>query len=259
MLWKQLFRISFCILISLLVSFMHSPVATHAKQVKNRFYYEQRGEAVWDIKTKQKVVAITFDDGPHPKYTKQILDLLAEHHAKATFFVVGNRVSSNKELIKRMADEGHELANHTYSHARLQGISEGNFTKELLRTEMAIESIVGKKPTLFRPPLGYYDEKTIAQALKHHYLTVMWSWHQDTMDWSNPGTQKIIRTVLNNIQKGDIILFHDFGGNRSQTVRALQEILPALIERGYRFVTVSELLQYNDHFQIPLETPFSPN
>ncbi|NEU29555.1 polysaccharide deacetylase family protein [bacterium LRH843] len=236
-----------------LFAFDHSVYAD--KVIRDRTYYEKKGDVVWDIPTKEKLVAITFDDGPDATFTNQILEILKGYNAKATFFVVGDRVKKNPDILKRMASEGYEIANHTFSHPNLQRISEKDFVEELTQTEEAILAITGKKPTLFRPPLGYYDDDIVNKAKEFNYLVVMWSWHQDTYDWRNPGVHNIVNKVLTNIRNGDIILFHDYGGNRSQTVQAVKIIMPELVKRGYHFVTVSELLQLDEKFRIPLQLP----
>lgn len=207
---------------------------------KGRRYYEQTGEVVWEIKTEEKVVAITFDDGPHPKYTAEILDLLAEYNAKATFFVVGENAEKNPELLLRQYNYGHEIANHTYTHPIKTTIPKLEI--EIKRTNDLIYSITGYHPELFRPVEGQYTDNMIQSLVKNGYKVVMWSWHMDTEDWKNPGVHRIVKTVLDGTKPGNIILFHDGGGNRSQTVKALEKILPELQKQGYKFVTISELI-----------------
>ncbi|WP_419962054.1 polysaccharide deacetylase family protein [Psychrobacillus sp. BM2] len=209
--------------------------------VKDRFHYENTGEIVWEIDTKEKVVALTFDDGPHPKYTAEILDILAKHNAKATFFIVGEYAEKNPDLILRQYNEGHEIANHTYTHHRKTTLSK--LEVELKQTDDLIFGITGYRPELFRPVEGQYTDQMIQRVAKKGYQVVMWSWHQDTEDWKNPGVQRIEKKVLNGVEPGNIILFHDGGGNRSQTVEALEKIVEELQKQGYVFVTVSELIK----------------
>lgn len=207
---------------------------------KDRRYYEKTGEVVWEIKTEEKVVAITFDDGPHYKHTADILDLLAEFDAKATFFVVGENAEKNPELILREYNEGHEIANHTYTHPLKTTIPKLEI--EIKKTNDLIYSITSYSPELFRPVEGYYTDNMIQNLVANGYKVVLWSWHMDTEDWKNPGVHQIVKTVLNGTKPGNIILFHDGGGNRNQTVKALEKILPELQKQGYIFVTISELL-----------------
>nr|WP_277585254.1 polysaccharide deacetylase family protein [Psychrobacillus antarcticus] len=208
---------------------------------RGRKYYEEAGQIIWDIKTKEKVVALTFDDGPHKKHTTQILDLLEQYDAKGTFFIVGEQAEKNPEIILRMFEEGHELANHTYTHPNSTNVSK--IMKEIKQTNDTIYSITGYTPNLFRPVEGQYTDAMIEEVVKDGFQVVMWSWHQDTEDWRNPGVNRIVNTVLKGIKEGDVILFHDGGGNRTQTVKALEKILPELQSQGYKFVTINDLIK----------------
>lgn len=212
---------------------------------KGRPYYEKRGEIVWEVPTEEKIIALTFDDGPDPEDTPQILDLLHQYGAKATFFVIGEKAERYPDLIKREVAEGHELANHTYTHMYFtRGVKESNMRDQLMRAEEAIHRVSGQKPHLFRPPGGYYNDPLIQIAKQEGYTVVMWSWHINTMDWNTPGVNHITNKVLNNSRNGDIVLFHDYVEGKTQTIEALKRILPVLKSRGYRFVTISELLEY---------------
>ncbi|WP_146547776.1 polysaccharide deacetylase family protein [Rummeliibacillus suwonensis] len=207
---------------------------------KGRKYYEQTGQVLWDVQTKEKVIALTFDDGPDPRYTSQILEVLAKYDAKATFFMLGKSAEKYPEIVKRQFNEGHELANHTYSHPFKIGGSK--LKEELKKTNDIIYNITGYAPTLFRPVGGIYTDDIINTAKKSGYKVVIWSWHLDTQDWKSPGVRKISKKVLDGASPGDVVLFHDGGGNRTQTIKALEQILPVLKKRGYKFVTVSELM-----------------
>jgi len=216
-------------------------VGREAHADKGRPYYEETGEVVWDINTEDKIVALTFDDGPHPKYTAAVLDLLLKYDAKATFFIVGKNADKYPELVLRSYTEGHELANHTYTHSFKVSINK--LQEELRQTNDTIYSITGFSPVLFRPVGGNYTDAMINAAVKDGYKVVMWSWHQDTQDWKEPGVKKIVQKVMKGTKPGDVILFHDGGGNRTQTIKALEEIIPALKKQGYTFVTISELIE----------------
>ncbi|WP_397536505.1 polysaccharide deacetylase family protein [Rummeliibacillus pycnus] len=207
---------------------------------KGRYYYEQTGQVLWDIQTEEKVIALTFDDGPDPRYTPEILDLLEKYDAKATFFVLGRSAEKYPKIIERAYDEGHELANHTYSHPfKARG---KKLVDELKKTNDIIQGITGYSPVLFRPVGGIYTDEMINTAQKSGFKVVIWSWHLDTQDWKSPGVRKIVRKVLKGTTPGDVILFHDGGGNRTQTIKALEQILPVLQKQGYKFVTISELM-----------------
>jgi polysaccharide deacetylase family sporulation protein PdaB len=227
-----------CITSILLVS-----ISGWSAPAKNRKYYESRGEVVWEVQTEEKVIALTFDDGPHPEYTTQILELLEQYEAKATFFVVGNKVKLYPDVVRKVLDGGNELANHTYSHAYFGRST--NLKDEIKKTEEMIATLTPQKCHLFRPPGGIFDEKLVNIAKQEGFKVIMWSWHQDTEDWKTPGVNKIVNKVLKQPRNGDIVLFHDYIEGPSQTVEALKMILPELKKRGYRFVTVSDLLTYS--------------
>ncbi|MDF2652241.1 MAG: chitooligosaccharide deacetylase [Paenibacillus sp.] len=222
--------------------FLMQPTASAAPK-KDRAYYETRGEIVWEITTDEKVIALTFDDGPHPEYTAQILELLKQYEAKATFFVVGNKVKRFPDVLNQTLREGHEIANHTYSHAILS--KKNNIKKEINQTEELIYDTTGRRCLLFRPPGGFYNERLVAAVRAEGYKMIMWSWQLDTKDWRTPGVNTIVNRVLKNAKNGNIVLFHDYIEGPTQTITALKIILPELKSRGYQLVTVSQLLNYN--------------
>ena len=192
-----------------------------------------------------KYVALTFDDGPHPVYTEQILEILAEYDAKATFFVIGKNAESYPELVCKEYEEGHEIGNHTYSHPDMKNISVEKAIEDIEKNQEIIYDITGEEPKLFRSPGGFFSDELIYAVENLNCKPVLWSWRQDTKDWSLPEVNVVVKTVLDNIQDGDIILFHDFNLKGSPTPEALKKILPSLKEQGYQFVTVSELLKIN--------------
>lgn len=188
-------------------------------------------------------VALTFDDGPNPIYTPQILDLLKANGVHATFFVLGRNAMSYPAIVKRESSEGHEIENHTYNHVFLSKVSAEKAKEEVDLGEQTIENITGRFPPFLRPPGGLYNDEVEKIALREGERIVTWSWYQDTRDWKQPGVDKIVQTVLNNLHKGDIILCHDgLGENCSQTVEALKQILSGIKARGYQLVTISTML-----------------
>jgi polysaccharide deacetylase family sporulation protein PdaB len=199
-------------------------------------------EVVWNVTTDKKLIALTFDDGPNPVYTPQILDLLKAYQAQATFFVLGKRVQMYPEIAIREVNEGHEIANHTFDHHYLKNASSTKLIDEIHQTQDVIFDITEQVPHVFRPPGGYYNQALLDLTRKDKLTVVMWSWYQDTKDWKKPGVDHIVHTVLSSVHNGDIILFHDLEGDCSQTVGALQRILPELKKQGYHFVTVTDLI-----------------
>ncbi|WP_334071828.1 MULTISPECIES: polysaccharide deacetylase family protein [Paenibacillus] len=222
--------------------FPHPAAASPAAQLKDRSFYEERGDIVWEVPMDEKFIALTFDDGPDARQTPEILKVLKQYDAKATFFLVGERVQRYPEIVRRELEEGHEIANHSFHHPSFRGISADSLTSELTETQEAILAATGSTPVLFRPPGGYYNEKIIRLSKQERLQMILWSWHQDTKDWTSPGIHKIAERVLKNARNGDIVLMHDFVHNSLQTPEALKLILPELKKQGYSFVTVSELL-----------------
>lgn len=217
--------------------------ARKAAPEHDRAYYESRGEIIWEMPGKEKIIALTFDDGPDPIDTPVILDVLKEYGAKATFFTIGRKVQQYPELARRQTAEGHELANHTFSHRFLApSCSVEQIQSEIGRTQETIFAVTGQTARLFRPPGGMFNGKVLEAAKQEKLQTVLWSWHQDTRDWARPGVGRIVRKVLGNARGGDIVLLHDYVSGTSQTVNALKMILPELQKQGYSFVTVSEMI-----------------
>ncbi len=199
------------------------------------------GEVITNVPTTEMIVALTFDDGPSPTFTPQVLQTLEEHRVRATFFVVGMRVESFPDVVRAIANGGHELGNHTFSHP-LKQLNEAQFENELQRTHQIIQQVTGVTPKIYRPPGAYYNKTTLEVLKKHGYTMVLWSWWQNPKDYTNPGADVIAQRILAEPRNGDIIVLHDLGGNRSQTVEALPTIIKGLQEKGFAFVTVSELL-----------------
>ncbi|WP_236939173.1 polysaccharide deacetylase family protein [Evansella clarkii] len=188
-------------------------------------------------------VALTFDDGPDPRFTPQILDVLSEYGVQATFFVMGARAEANPELTRRIIDEGHIVGNHTYFHPNL--VEEGDVATlrtEVSRTEDALADIIGYRTKLFRAPYGFlYNE--LVEALGEMDYTVV-GWSVDSLDWRERPAEETAYNVISNSGPGSVILMHDGAesdGDRTSTVEALRQIIPALQEQGLEFVTVPEL------------------
>ena len=194
------------------------------------------------VDTKEKVIALTFDDGPHPRYTDAILDILKEYGIRATFFVVGENAALYSEELKRIAVEGHEIGNHTYTHADLKRIDRASLMRELSDTENIIYELVGERTSVFRPPEGRCNETVVACANQCGYATVLWT--VDPRDWASPPAVQVATEIIKNVKCGSVILCHDYNSNKSSpTPEALRAVIPRLIEKGYSFVTVSELLR----------------
>ena len=181
-----------------------------------------------------KKIAITFDDGPHPVYTKQLLDGLQERKVKATFFVTGEQAENYPELIERMDEEGHLIGNHTYSHVQLRPSNRDTFKEELIRTSQVIYDITGKETEYVRPPYGAWD-KTFETEL--NMFPVLWT--VDPLDWNTDNETEIVNKVVTETEENDIILLHDC---YLSSVKAALRIIDIMQAKGYEFVTVDELL-----------------
>ena len=194
-------------------------------------------------RNKYNKIALTFDDGPHPVYTKKILDLLEKYQIKATFFIIGENAGYYKETLREIVKRGHEVGNHTFSHAIIKNKSVEDIMSEVEECRNAIYDICGENTVLFRPPGGLMADITAEDAeLFENYDIILWS--IDTMDWAHHEPEKIAEYVINNTKSGDIILMHDYIGKDSPTPAALEMIIPTLMEKGYEFVTVGELISY---------------
>jgi peptidoglycan-N-acetylglucosamine deacetylase len=188
------------------------------------------------------VVALTFDDGPNPPYTGRVLDVLERYGVPATFFCVGLHARAHTDELARMAEAGHGFGNHTWSHPFLPDLSVREFEVQLERTFEAIEDGAGVRPApLFRPPYGSRKAELLTWLGRSGGPTTV-LWDVDTGDWAMPGAPAITDAVLSRARPGSIVLMHDGGGDRSQTAEALPAVIEGLLERGYLFARVDQLL-----------------
>ncbi len=197
---------------------------------------------VTHVSTTSKLVALTFDDGPDPRYTPQILATLARNQAQATFFLLGSMVDKYPQLAQRIVAQGNEVANHGFRHLNCRNCSSTVTRQDIESAQAAIQQATGVKPTLFRYPYGKYNASSL-RAVEQAGLTPI-QWTVDSFDWRRPPPGTIANRVLSQVKPGSIVLLHDGGGsNRANTVAALELILPVLKKEGYRMVTVSRMLQ----------------
>jgi peptidoglycan/xylan/chitin deacetylase (PgdA/CDA1 family) len=190
------------------------------------------------VNTRQPLVALTFDDGPHPRLTPHLLDILRAANVRATFFMIGRNVARYPDLAARVAAEGHEIGNHTWSHPSLYGYSDAGVLDQIDRTTIAINEAVGRPPVLVRPPYGnLHDRQRMMLYGARNMPTVLWS--VDPHDWERPGSAVVMQRILGATHPGAIVLAHDI---HSPTVRAMPDTIRGLAGRGFQFVTVSELI-----------------
>lgn len=191
-------------------------------------------------RTDEKVVALTFDDGPHPRYTRAILQLLERYGIRATFFMIGENISYYPDTAKMVVAAGHEVGNHTDTHPSIRHADNAAVRREMEIAEKKISDLTGERPTLFRPPEGLCSSRVSTLASEMDYSVILWT--VDTRDWASTPATIIARNVMQNVQGGDILLFHDYVSGKCTTLDALEIVIPALKAEGYSFLTVSELI-----------------
>jgi peptidoglycan/xylan/chitin deacetylase (PgdA/CDA1 family) len=192
-------------------------------------------------------IAMTFDDGPSATLTPKLLDLLAAHHIKATFFVIGENVAEHPEIVARAAREGHEIGNHSWSHPNFGKMSDESVRRQLQQTDDAIKTATGKRPTLLRPPYGSItarEKRWIHDEFGYDIIL----WDVDPLDWKRPGPAVVRARILKETRPGSIVLSHDI---HPGTIEAMPSTFEELEAKGFKFVTVSELIR--------MEAPQSPH
>jgi peptidoglycan/xylan/chitin deacetylase (PgdA/CDA1 family) len=202
----------------------HHSTATGGRVPEHPVYYLDDGP---------KAIALTIDDGPSPVYTPQILRLLARYRVTAAFSMIGENASYYPGIARDVADAGHVIVNHTWDHANLTRLSRSQVRAEIARASGAIEAAAGARPAMFRAPYGAWPPAALEYCASAGLIPLDWS--VDPRDWSRPGVSAIVRNIMRNTRTGSIILEHDGGGDRSQTVAALRIVIPRLLDEGYRF------------------------
>jgi polysaccharide deacetylase family sporulation protein PdaB len=188
-----------------------------------------------------KEIALTFDDGPFPFYTERYVNLLKSMDVKATFFVIGKHAERHPELLRYIIENGNEIGLHSYSHLNMKKLKPEKMVEELYKTQQIVVEATGVKPTLFRPPFGAYNFTLIEISNALGLKVVLWNVDPD--DWKNPSVENVVTRVLSHTKDGAIILLHE---GKPNTLAALPQIIENLKEKGYKFVTVSELLEKRD-------------
>ncbi|TCK92425.1 polysaccharide deacetylase family sporulation protein PdaB [Natranaerovirga hydrolytica] len=201
--------------------------------------------AIYSVETDEKKVAISFDEGWGLDQTEEILDVLDQYNAKATFFLVGAWVETYPEDVQVIANRGHDLGNHTDTHQRLTQLSEEQIKKEIMDVHNKVKALTGIDMNLLRPPFGDYDKKVVAAADECNYYTV--KWNVDSYDWRSDSVDEIVHSVIDSeyLKNGSIILFHN---NRKYTKDALERVLEELDTMGYEIVSISELIIKDNYY-----------
>ncbi|MEU5310360.1 polysaccharide deacetylase family protein [Streptomyces sp. NPDC021562] len=190
-----------------------------------------RKEPILKISEQGRQMMLTFDDGPNPNYTPHILDTLAKYDVRAMFFLCGECIVENRELVARMAEEGHVVGNHTWTHPLLTTLDRAEIRDEMESTSDAIQDTYGERPQWFRAPYGAWNKAAFQLGAKMGMEPMAWT--VDSTDWTTPGTRTIVDIIESGAAPGVVVLSHDAGGDRSQSVSALREYLPYLLDEGY--------------------------
>jgi peptidoglycan/xylan/chitin deacetylase (PgdA/CDA1 family) len=198
-------------------------------------------------------IAMTFDDGPSPETTPRLLDILKQRNIKATFFMIGQNAERNPAIVKRILAEGHEIGNHSWTHPQLSKLADDRVTEEINKTQNAIKDASGYTPVLMRPPYGAITARQKEWIEKQFGLSVI-IWSVDPFDWKRPGASVIEQRILSGARPGAIVLSHDI---HKQTVDAMPATLDALAAKGFKFVTVSQLIAMNKPKSSPTPSPQS--
>ncbi|MGG6313606.1 polysaccharide deacetylase family protein [Paenibacillus macerans] len=199
-------------------------------------------QVIDEVPIREKAVAFTFDDGPNPLYTPQVLEILREVRGKATFFMIGTQMEKSPETARAVHEQGHEIGNHTYTHPHLPELGPVECRRELKQTEELIVQATGAKPKVYRPPYLDTNEPVAAITAGEFGYPAIGAVNGAAKDWEMPGVRHIVDKTREQVRPGSILLFHDGFDDRSQTVEAIRILAHELTEEGYRLVTVSELL-----------------
>ncbi len=190
------------------------------------------------VHVQQPIIAMTFDDGPSEKLTPELLDLLAERHIHATFFVIGQNAQDHPEILQRALKEGHEIGNHSWSHPAFGKMRDEAVRNELRKTDQAIQMAIGKRPVLMRPPYGSITTRQ-KQWIHSEFGYSIILWDVDPLDWKRPGPSVVANRIVRQTRAGSIILAHDI---HPGTIKAMPAVFDQLRAKGFQFVTVSELI-----------------
>ena len=215
------------------------PIAAPAPEKDSRNTLAESNITFSSVHVDGSYIAMTFDDGPSATLTPKLLDILAAHHIKATFFVIGENVAEHPEIVARAAREGHEIGNHSWSHPNFAKMSDAGVRSQLQRTDDAIKSATGARPTLLRPPYGSIttrEKRWIHDQFGYQIIL----WDVDPYDWKRPGPSVVRGRILKETRPGSIVLSHDI---HPGTIEAMPSTLDALEAKGFKFVTVSELIR----------------
>lgn len=237
-------RIAQILLLCILVGISILYVNNSEQDVISVFINTKKELPIYSVETGKKQIAISFDAAWGAEYTKEILQILKERDIKCTFFLVGFWVDHYPDEVKRIAQEGHEIGNHSTNHPHMSKLDKDQIRMELETTQKKIEELAGDATVkLFRPPFGDYNDRLILTCKEMGYYPIQWD--VDSLDWKNYGVEHMYNQVTGKVREGSIVLFHN---NAEYTTRALPSILDFLLEQGYEFVPISHLIYKEDYY-----------
>ncbi|GIN92513.1 polysaccharide deacetylase family protein [Siminovitchia terrae] len=228
------------------INFLYCPFQEKALALEQPiFNMKNKSERALIMKgpSTKREIALTFDDAPDDIFTPKILDILKEKKVKATFFLVGHRIEKYPDIAKRIVQEGHAVGNHSYNHPNFLQMKEADFKRQINRTDKLISSLTGSVPTIVRPPYGEINDKQIEWLTK--YKRVVVEWDVDSLDWKGLKSEEIVNNILSGVNPGSIVLLHSGtgeGGDLSGTVEALSTVIDDLRKKGFKMVTIPDLL-----------------
>ena len=209
-------------------------VQTVANSSNAKVYYH--------YKTIKPNLCLTFDDGPNTSQTLKVLDILDKYKIKATFFMVGENIEYQKDIVKKVSNKGHEIGNHFYSHENINKVSKEEIRSSIVKTNELIYNITGKMPKVIRPPYGFVNDDVKRICGELDMSIILWTADKDSRDWELTPASQIIENVTKKVTNGDIFLFHDGSKKFTNTLEAIDVIIPKLQDKGYTWVSVSTLI-----------------
>ena len=196
----------------------------------------------YHCKTIQSYLALTFDDGPNKVQTIKVLNILEKYNVKATFFEIGENIEYQKDIVKKVYEAGHEIGNHFYSHENINKMSKDEIKTSIVKTNELIYSITGKMPKVVRPPYGIVNNTLKEVCAELNMSIIIWTDDKDSKDWNKTKDSEIINNVTKKVTNGDIFLFHDGSKTYTNTLSAIDVIIPQLKNKGFKWVTISQLI-----------------
>lgn len=235
--WLLLALLGLVLVVSSIVHFAAEPVWTATSRL-----LLARRVPIYKVERQEPWIAFSFDATWGTENTDRLLEILARYGVKTTFFLAGNWVEEYPEYVRKIAEAGHEIGNHSYAHGHMASMSEYQIRQDLERNGQLIQRLIGTKPTLFRPPFGEYNDRLIQVAEEMGLYTVQWS--IDSLDWKDLSADAMVERVLKGLGPGEIVLFHNAG---KHTPEAVERLIPEIQGRGYRIVPVGELIHRQNY------------